>query len=379
MALYDIYTKHTAKTLFPNRADLIRGLKREKCYDLVVVGAGLMGVTVAHLAAFNGFKTLLLEKGDLGERQATHDFLLGQPSLFRIRRDLQTAKALENTAIHIVKPVTINSRLDFLHLISNKLAKRIVKKSGDDVELLEYEYSPLSLTLERALAATQEGATVFNYAEVTSIFSSPAGLRQVSWTDVLTGRHINTQSKAVAICAGEDWNSVARVTHLDSSDEINSEYFWHEEHNVFRLQGGSALHSVRIAEDLMSNFSPKNTKHFTSVVDRKLPGSANFNLNTSEFYKAAVAASVPVAIIENCINRLGGRVSMLVEIEDGLKVIDNKLLYGELILAIQQDKAVKLEDLLERRLFLKKEECSPQVCKIAKECLNEFLKEGAII
>ena len=64
MPLYEIYEKTTKKMLFPDRAGLIADLKKDSKCDILIIGGGIQGATLAHLASFNGLKVVLLEKND---------------------------------------------------------------------------------------------------------------------------------------------------------------------------------------------------------------------------------------------------------------------------------------------------------------------------
>ena len=54
----------------PSRSEVLEGLRTISTFDLIVVGGGLTGVTVAREASLQGADVLLIESGYFGEHSA---------------------------------------------------------------------------------------------------------------------------------------------------------------------------------------------------------------------------------------------------------------------------------------------------------------------
>jgi hypothetical protein len=142
----------------PTRDQNLRNLAQSNAYDLLVLGGGLLGATVAHEAALHGIKVVLLEGAFFGIDALSWDVriahtLRSRPwELFRARRAL--SMLADSRAPHLVSALLNDS-----HPVKGfgaRLAKRWVPLCSVDEELL---------IRETVLAARQEGAAVFSAVE----------------------------------------------------------------------------------------------------------------------------------------------------------------------------------------------------------------------
>ena len=225
-------------------------------YDLVVVGGGITGASVAWDAALRGLKVALLEKDDFahattaGSSKLVHGGLryLVNGELKLVRESLRERRLWENNAPHMVHPLpfvlptygwgmsgpivmSIGLALyDLLSFDRNWLSdddkklpgfKRLSKgKALDLVPSLPREgltgamvyydcqmFAPERLCLECIEGAVEYGADAANYAEVTGFDSEAAmgnGVRitGVEVTDRLTGAAHTIKGKLVVNASG---------------------------------------------------------------------------------------------------------------------------------------------------------------------------------
>ena len=83
-------------------------------YDVLVIGGGINGAAIAHMAALNGLKTALLEKGDFGSGTSSKSTKLIHGGLRYletfdfdlVRESLRERFFLLRDAPHLVKPLS---------------------------------------------------------------------------------------------------------------------------------------------------------------------------------------------------------------------------------------------------------------------------------
>ena len=225
-------------------------------YDLVVVGGGITGASVAWDAALRGLKVALLEKDDFahattaGSSKLVHGGLryLVNGELKLVRESLRERRLWESNAPHMVHPLpfvlptygwgmagpivmgiglTLYDLLSFdrnwLNDDDKKLPgfRRISKAKALDLvpslpregltgAMIYYDcqmFAPERLCLECIEGAVEYGADAANYAEVTGFVSEAAmgnGVRitGVEATDRLTGAAHTIKGKLVVNAAG---------------------------------------------------------------------------------------------------------------------------------------------------------------------------------
>ncbi|MBX3489363.1 glycerol-3-phosphate dehydrogenase/oxidase [Parvibaculum sp.] len=225
-------------------------------YDLVVVGGGITGASVAWDAALRGLKVALLEKDDFahattaGSSKLVHGGLryLVNGELKLVRESLRERRRWENNAPHMVHPLpfvlptygwgmsgpivmSIGLALyDLLSFDRNWLSdddkklpgfKRLSKGKALDLvpslpregltgAMLYYDcqmFAPERLCLECIEGAVEYGADAANYAEVTGFDSEAAmgngvRIKGITVSDRLTGETHRVRGKVVVNAAG---------------------------------------------------------------------------------------------------------------------------------------------------------------------------------
>ncbi|NDC38376.1 MAG: FAD-dependent oxidoreductase, partial [Proteobacteria bacterium] len=193
----------------------------------MVVGGGIAGATLARLAAFNGLRVTLLERGDYASATSgrsskmAHGGLryLEMGDIAQVREGVRSRDDLFISAPHLVRPHPflipvkagdawgrIKYRLGLA--VYDFLAHSAPNRRHRWLSLRELSASPLAtaqqslagayqfydglmddarLVLENIIAARQEGATCLNYAEFLSYTILRDRRVTVTWRDRLSG------------------------------------------------------------------------------------------------------------------------------------------------------------------------------------------------
>lgn len=230
-----------AKTaLQKTRPEIIAEVDAASRFDVVVVGGGIHGASVARLAVVQGFSTLLLERADYAEATSGRSSRMLHGGLrylesFDFRQVMEGARCrdeLLNTAPHITKkqefvfPVEngaswkklkVGLGLSLYGLFSHSLREhRWCSRTELDHEFglaslsniygggFLYSDGTMSdrrLVIESILSARQEGALCLNYAEVEVVSSFEAD-QHVIWRDVITKDVHKVKAGIVVNCCG---------------------------------------------------------------------------------------------------------------------------------------------------------------------------------
>ncbi|MFH0985973.1 MAG: glycerol-3-phosphate dehydrogenase/oxidase [Candidatus Omnitrophota bacterium] len=224
-------------------------------YDLLVIGGGINGAAIAHLAAQRGMKVALLEKGDFASGTSSKSTKLihgGIRYLENLEVDLVYESLHERhiqlmAAPHLVKPLPFvipvyegdKRPLWMMQLgvfLYDILAGRYrikprknltreevirlepgIEQKGLKGGVLYYDaqMDDARLCLENVMMAVYYGAHVANYVKVTSFIKENGRVAGVRAKDLLGDKTVDVRAKRV-ICAVGPWtNEVAR---LNSSD-----------------------------------------------------------------------------------------------------------------------------------------------------------------
>lgn len=223
----------------------------EKHYDLIIIGGGIHGATMAWEAISRGLSVLLLEKNDFGSATSANSLkiihggirYLQDLDFSRMRQSINERRAFLRIAPHLVSPLACVMPT-YRDLSKSKLAlwtgmkiydaiacdrNRAVDpqrhiKAGEIITLDELErvmpglrnadmtggarwydaqvYNSERLVLAFIMSARQRGADVCNYVEVKTPVIEHDRVRGVLATDRRTGKDIEVSADAVINCAG---------------------------------------------------------------------------------------------------------------------------------------------------------------------------------
>lgn len=232
---------------------MIRDIERFKraTYDLLVIGGGINGAAIAHLAAKRGMKVALLEKGDFASGTSSKSTKLihgGIRYLENLEIDLVYESLKERhlqleVAPHLVKPLPFVipvyegdkrplwmmqlgvflydflagryrvkphknlSREEVLHLEPGIEPKGL--KGG--VLYYDAQMDDARLCLENVLMAAEYGAHIANYVKVISFVKENGRVAGIRAHDMLGIKEFEVRAKRV-ICAAGPWtNNLLRL------------------------------------------------------------------------------------------------------------------------------------------------------------------------
>ncbi len=231
-------------------------------YDLLVVGGGINGASIAHLAAKRGLKTALLEKGDFGSGTSSKSTKMihgGIRYLENMEFDLVYESLHERltqleAAPHLVKPLGLiipvyrtdkrpvwMMRLGvFLYdLLAGKFvvkphkgmsaqeiiaAEPRIEQNGLTGGVLYYDaqMDDYRLCLENVLSADQAGADTANHVEVYAFLKEGKKAVGVHAHDLLTGEKFEVRAKKVVCTAGPWTNILLRLDHTGAPKKVRT-------------------------------------------------------------------------------------------------------------------------------------------------------------
>ncbi len=248
---WSLLTTFVITKIDPSVMERYIGTHKEGKFDLIIVGGGITGATLAYEAASRGLKVGLFEKGDYGAATsaATSKLIHGglrylkNMEISLVRESLKERKTLSNIAPNFIYPVpfmipTYKSgkagkivlgiglfMYDMLafdknhtHDPSKKIPnfrslspeetrhmESIVPTRDLSGALVFYDYQnifPERLTLSFLKSAENQGACLSNYAEVTDFLLKEGRIRGVRVKDLITGTTGRYQAPLVVNCTG---------------------------------------------------------------------------------------------------------------------------------------------------------------------------------
>ena len=237
---------------FRTRQGLLNQLS-EREFDLLVVGGGITGAAIAHLAARRGLRVALVEKGDFASGTSSRSSRLIHGGLRYLRHgqvrivyhSLREQLVLAGTAPHLVRrqsfllpvyrgspvpPWMISllvavyhglrprrSGLAYEHLTPRATLRLegLLRQDGLLGALLYHEFAThdARLVLETVLAARAEGAATLNYIGLVDLLVGGGRVAGGVLQDQLTRQVVDVRAKAVVNAAGP-WSD-ALVRTLD--------------------------------------------------------------------------------------------------------------------------------------------------------------------
>lgn len=452
---------------FPSREETFASVRRQKRFDMVVVGGGIHGAVAAWLAALHGLSVILIEREDYGEGYSGFaPPVLDVGELFdgweQLRCAKERARLLHDwqlVAPHLLRPQEVTH-----YHTSPRPSDRLLrlmnrsKLTGGPLSQLDNYYRarhPLTvadlskLHIESLIMARQEGALCMNHTEVVGIQPKKSRAVSVTFRDRLLEAEYQVQCGVVVNCAGRDANTLGRVSGEDRSLRFvwdMSAVFtdaWHREVTVLHSRGtevacamagddgGTLLHvfgdestpdlfsdeyscrtrAAELAAQLgfsgvcsivsaprlvrrngkrnppflrpqfrsrgalyrLEGFNPLWARRnalelLTSVLRaadrttmpklsslRLYPGAASLPEVREQFRAGAMRYKIPESLIEGTLARLGARVRYFLENPEFFSPLGDARLVGEVVLALYQEQAETVEDLVVRRLCCERE------------------------
>ncbi len=259
-------------------------------FDVVIIGGGIIGAGIARDAAMRGFKVVLFERQDFacgttsGSTRLIHGGLryLEMLDLRLVRMDLRERETLLRIAPHLVRPLQfllpfyrrsaffrLKMRLGMMlydvlsfdkslpsrcHLTREEVVAKepLLRPEGLQGASGFFDAqvsSPERLCFENILAARQNGAVVFNCAEVVGARRSGVRISGVRVRDVLDGSETEVLGRIVVNAAGPWVDRVARRLSAEWSPQI-------------RTTKGIHIACPQVSNNAMALFSPVDGRLF---------------------------------------------------------------------------------------------------------------------
>lgn len=248
----------------------------ENQYDIIIIGGGITGVSIAYEAATQGLKVALFEKGDFGEAtsSATSKLIHGGLRYLKnaefglVRESLSERKTLENIAPNFVYPLPFmiptysnlknnkailfagmvlydllsldkgftwdkSKKLKFHKTISAKKTKRIEpcipdhKLTGSSIYYDCQNINPERLTLGILKSAITNGAKAANYSKVESFIVADQNVKGVKVVDLVNESTHSITADLTINCTGP-WTDIVLNSAADSKNS---------DHHIRRSEG----------------------------------------------------------------------------------------------------------------------------------------------
>jgi len=235
---------------------------QRQTYDLLVIGGGINGAAIAHLAAKRGMKVALLEKGDFAGGTSSKSTKLIHGGLRYLENfevdlvyeSLKERKVQLDAAPHLVKPLAFTIPVYkgdkrplwmmecgvFLYdllagpykIKSHKLLSKdevLRQEPGLKVEGLvggvmyyDAQMDDARLCLENVLSASEYGADVANYVEVTDFIKEDGRAVGVKARDLLGNRDIEVRAKKIIVTGGPWTNELLRLDSPQAKKKVRT-------------------------------------------------------------------------------------------------------------------------------------------------------------
>jgi glycerol-3-phosphate dehydrogenase len=233
------------------RDDILKqAQERVQPWDMIVVGGGATGAGVAVDAVTRGYSVLLLEQHDFGKGTSSRSTklvhggvrYLEQGNVSLVMEALKERGLLRQKAPHLVSELAcivpsyawwegpfygiglkvyelLAGKYGFgkSHLISKEETLHRLPNVNPDgliggVVYYDAQFDDTRLLINLVATATEQGATILNYAKVTSLHKGGDGtLDGVSWENVETGEKFTARTKVVVNATGSFTDSVRRL------------------------------------------------------------------------------------------------------------------------------------------------------------------------
>jgi glycerol-3-phosphate dehydrogenase len=233
--------------------------QRTEPWDIIIVGGGATGVGVAVDAATRGYSTLLLEQHDFGKGTSSRSTklvhggvrYLEQGNVSLVMEALKERGLLRQNAPHLVSelPFIVPSYawwegpfygigLKVYQVLSGKYgfgASKLISKEETlrrlpnvnaegltgGVVYYDGQFDDTRLLINLATTAAEQGATLLNYAKVTSLHKGTDGIvNGLTWENVETGETYTSQARVVVNATGPFTDAVRHMAEPDAQKLI---------------------------------------------------------------------------------------------------------------------------------------------------------------
>jgi glycerol-3-phosphate dehydrogenase len=237
------------------RNDMLeRARESGKEWDIIIVGGGATGAGVAVDAATRGYATLLLEQHDFGKGTSSRSTKLAhggvryleQGNVSLVMEALKERGLLRKNAPHLVSELQFvvpsyswwegpfyGIGLKVYQILSGKYgfgSSQLISKEEalqrlpnvnpegltGGVVYYDGQFDDTRLLINLVATASEQGATLLNYAKVTGLHKDGGGgVDGVAWQDMETGATYQSSAKVVVNATGAFTDSVRQMAEAD--------------------------------------------------------------------------------------------------------------------------------------------------------------------
>src|SRR5450755_1345068 len=296
-----------------NRTDMWRRIEAHpKPWDMIVVGGGATGVGVAIDAAARGYDVLLLEQSDFGKGTSSRSTKLAHGGVRYLEKGniglvmeaLKERGLLLQNAPHIVHDLAFvvpnydwweapfyGLGLKLYQLLAGKYGfgtSRILSREETLAHLptlkteglrggglyYDRQFDDARLLIHMAATAFEQGATLFNYAEVTGLTKDAQGFVDgVSARDVETGNEINARAKVVVNATGAFSDLLRLKAEPSAAPMIAPSQGIHLVFDASFLQGESAVMVPHTSDGRVLFAIPLHGHTLVGTTDTPIPAA----------------------------------------------------------------------------------------------------------
>ena len=235
-----------------NRAEMLKRVeRREKSWDIIIIGGGASGVGCAVDAASRGYDVLLLEQSDFGKGTSSRSTklihggvrYLEQGNISLVMEALKERGILRQNAPHLVQDLAFvvpnydwwempfygvglkiydllaaKYRFGKSKILSKKeILKRLptIKTEGLRGGVIYYDgqFDDARLLINLAATAAEQNATVLNYARVFGLTKDATGfIDGLNFVDEESGQVFQAKAKVVINAAGAFCDAIRRMS-----------------------------------------------------------------------------------------------------------------------------------------------------------------------
>lgn len=235
-----------------NRAEMLKRVeRREKSWDIIIIGGGASGVGCAVDAAVRGYDVLLLEQSDFGKGTSSRSTklihggvrYLEQGNISLVMEALKERGILRQNAPHLVQDLAFvvpnydwwempfygvglkiydllaaKYRFGKSKILSKKeILKRLptIKTEGLRGGVIYYDgqFDDARLLINLAATAAEQNATVLNYARVFGLTKDATGfIDGLNFVDEESGQVFQAKAKVVINAAGAFCDAIRRMS-----------------------------------------------------------------------------------------------------------------------------------------------------------------------
>lgn len=235
-----------------NRAEMLKRVeRREKSWDIIIIGGGASGVGCAVDAAVRGYDVLLLEQSDFGKGTSSRSTklihggvrYLEQGNISLVMEALKERGILRQNAPHLVQDLAFvvpnydwwempfygvglkiydllaaKYRFGKSKILSKKeILKRLptIKTEGLRGGVIYYDgqFDDSRLLINLAATAAEQNATVLNYARVFGLTKDATGfIDGLNFVDEESGQVFQAKAKVVINAAGAFCDAIRRMS-----------------------------------------------------------------------------------------------------------------------------------------------------------------------